>query len=168
MLTINNMSMLRWHFSYLTVITIVGSARGSASSPNKSPVLSTKFARTINTHHVHHRHQQQTISNHRSNTIHHPSSNTRIHAPINPRHHETCASIVPTAVEDAIESASSKHQRTHHRTINNRRRDHPSASVAARRAPSPPPDLHYNAQCPLDHAPTTTKAGVTIVRSSLK
>ena len=42
------------------------------------------------------------------------------------------------------------------RIINNRRRKHPSASVAARRIPSP--HLQNYAQSPTDHAPTRTKA----------
>ena len=42
------------------------------------------------------------------------------------------------------------------RIINNRRRKHPSASVAARRIPSP--YLQNYAQSPTDHAPTRTKA----------
>ena len=128
----------------------------------KTPCRRQKLQATINTHHVQHQQQQQKLrSSERYNTLHrqdirqttrphrrHMASAIRLRSPLMGYH--------PTVNVHQVQELQHYHRSIEQSstTVDETIRAH--IIDAARRIPSPP-DLHSYAQCPTDHAPTSTK-----------
>ena len=144
------------------MITIVGSARGSASLPNKNSVPSTKNCNYDKTHImciiISSNKKFDPSKRYNATSPGHSTNNTAAS-----KAHGKCIRLrspLMGSFSNRQRPSSTKLQH-YHRSI-----EQSSTTVdetirahiidAARRIPSPP-DLHSYAQCPTDHAPTSTK-----------
>ena len=127
----------------------------------KTPCRRQKLQATINTHHVQHQQQQQKLRSSKRYNATSPGHSTNNTAAS--KAHGKCIKLrspLRGSFSNRQRPSSAKLQH-YHRSI-----EQSSTTVdetirahiidAARRIPSPP-DLHSYAQCPTDHAPTSTK-----------